>query len=257
VTTTSSGSGPDRVLEELVADARADPGTLGLLLHGSRALDRHRPDSDYDLMRVVTDAAHAARREHGGTDERITRPDGVRVETFFVSETRMERDVTEPDWYTPMYLSARLLFDRIGTVAERLERLRREAGRIARERTPAAYDDYLNSYVRSLKSARRGDEIGRRMHAAGSAASLIRVLFGVESAWPPYHDGLAAALPALEQAQGWPAGYLTSALTRLVGDADPAFQRDLETRVEALMAARGVLHEWGDELDAMRGSDPP
>lgn len=253
----NGGTGTDRVLEELIADARADPGTLGLLLHGSRAQDRHRPDSDYDLLRVVTDEAHAAHRELGSPDERITRPDGVRVETAFVSESRMERDVTEPDWYTPMYLSAGLLFDRTGTVAERLGRLRGEAGRIARERTAAAYDDYLNSYVRSIKSARRGDDIGRRMHAAGSAASLIRVLFGVESAWPSYHDGLAAALPSLEQAQGWPAGYLGEALTRLVRDADPDFQRDLETRVEALMTERGVLHQWGGELDAMRSQDPP
>jgi hypothetical protein len=248
---------PERVLDELIAGAREDPGTIGLLMHGSRALDRHRPDSDYDLMRVVTDESHAAQRELGGTDERVTRPDGVRVETVFVSESRMERDVGEPDWYTPMYLSARLLFDRDGSVAERLERIRSEAGRIARERIPAAYDDYLNSYVRSIKSARRGDELGRRMHAASSAVSLIRVLFGVESVWPPYHDGLAAALPALEQAQGWPPGYLTTALTRLVSDGDPAFQRELETRVEALMTARGVPHEWGDELDAMRVDEVP
>jgi hypothetical protein len=38
--------------------------------------------------------------------------------------------------------------------------------------------------------------------------SLIRVLFGVESTWPPFHDGLAVALPSLEEAQGWAAGYL-------------------------------------------------
>ena len=88
--------------------------------------------------------------------------------------------------------------------------------------------------------------------------SLIRVLFGVESTWPPFHDGLAVALPSLEEAQGWAAGYLEDdALRRLVRDADPVFQRELETRVEALMTARGVLHEWGNELDALRVADPP
>jgi hypothetical protein len=77
----------------------------------------------------------------------------------------------------------------------------------------------------------------------------------VESTWPPFHDGLAAALPALERAQAWPAGYLEDALRRLVRDADPAFQRELETRVEALMTARGVPHEWGGELEALRVPD--
>ncbi|MCA1572720.1 MAG: hypothetical protein LC798_20980 [Chloroflexi bacterium] len=164
--------------------------------------------------------------------------------------------VEEPGWYTPTYVSARILFDRTGELAATLERLRSESGRIARERTPEAYDGYLNSFVRSIKAARRGDELGRRLHAAESALALVRTLFGLESTWPPYLDRLTDALPPIEEAQGWPSGYLATALTRLVTDGDQAFQQDLEQRVETLMDSRGVHHEWGNDLEPLKALAP-
>ncbi len=133
-----------------------------------------------------------------------------------------------------------------------LDRMRSEADRIAHENTATAYDAYLNSFVRSMKSARRGDKLGQRLHAAESALALIRTLFGLESTWPPYHDHLDPALHDLEQAQGWPAGYLSMALSRLAGDADASFQQQLEDRVERLMSARGIAHDWGDDLKPLK-----
>ena len=52
-------------MPQLIAEVRDDPETLGLLLHGSRAVGTHRPDSDYDLIRVVTEQAYAARKAAG------------------------------------------------------------------------------------------------------------------------------------------------------------------------------------------------
>jgi hypothetical protein len=46
-----------RYLDEL----RADDTTVGLLLHGSRALGLERSDSDYDLIRLVTDESNGHR----------------------------------------------------------------------------------------------------------------------------------------------------------------------------------------------------
>jgi hypothetical protein len=242
----------DPVLVGLVAESRADADTLGLLLHGSRAVDRHRADSDYDLIRIVSEPAFRARAERDALLERMTPSGQPKVETLYQTPARIEPYVSQPDWYTATYLSARILFDRTGEVGALLARMRAEAGRIANERTAAAYDDYLNSYVRSLKAARRGDDLGRRLHSAHAASSLVSTLFGLESEWPPYHDGLAAALPQLEARQGWPDGYLADALIRLVRDADPTFQQKLETRVETLMTARGVPHQWEGELDELR-----
>ena len=240
-------------LVSYVAAVKDDPDTLGVLLHGSRASGRHSEDSDYDLIRIVTQEAYDARRKDAALLKRITLGDGTKGDVLYQTPAGIETYVTTLGWYTATYLGARVVFDRHGDIGTMLARMRVEANRVARENVPAAYDEYLNSFVRSMKSARRGDELGRTLHAADSALALIRTLFGLESTWPPYHDGLAAALPAIEEAQGWPTGYLSMALGRLVGDGDPSFQQELEDEVERLLTSRGVEHEWGeDELEPLK-----
>lgn len=241
----------DPFLADLIAAVRDDPDTVGVLLHGSRAVGHERSDSDYDLIRIVTAEAYDARRDRNALVEKTT--DGKRkADVLYQTASRIEGYVSAPDWYTATYLSARVLFDRTGEVGTLLARVATEAGKISRERLAAAYDDYLNSFVRSIKAARRGDELGRRLHAAESATALTRTLFGLQSAWPPYHDSLGAQLPQIEEAQGWPPGYLHDALLRLVRDGDPTFQQEVEQRVEDLMASNGIAHEWGNELEPLK-----
>jgi hypothetical protein len=178
--------------------------------------------------------------------------DGSIADVLYQTPSRIEKYVTTPGWYTATYLSARVEFDRSGDIGTMLARMRIEADRVAHENTATAYDAYLNSFVRSIKSARHGDVLGQRLHAAESALALIRTLFGLESTWPPYHDNLEPALGAIEQAQGWPPGYLSMALSRLIGDADASFQQQLEHRVERMMGSRGIKHEWGDDLEPLK-----
>jgi hypothetical protein len=242
----------DPVLASYFAALSKDPDTFGVLLHGSRASGRYRHDSDYDLIRIVTQEVYDQRRADEALLERIRLDDGSTADVLYQTPSRIETYVTTLGWYTATYLGARVAFDRNGDIGTMLARMRSEANRVARENTPTAYDGYLNSFVRSMKSARRGDELGQRLHAAESALALIRTLFGLESTWPPYHDELAPALPAIETAQGWPAGYLSMALSRLVGDGDASFQQQLEDRVERLMTSRGVAHEWGNDLEPLK-----
>ena len=243
----------DPFLADLIETVRDDPQTLGLLLHGSRSVGRHRPDSDYDLIRIVVADAYESRRAAGALIEKLS-PDGAhKADVLYQTPSRIETYVLEPSWYTPTYVSARILFDRTGEISVLLARIAAESGRIARERLAANYDDYLNCFVRSMKAARGGDELGTRLHAAASADALIRTLFGLQSTWPPYHDGLSAHLPQLEAALGWPSGYLSDALLRLVRDGDPPFQQRLEERVERLMTENGIAHEWAvDELEPLK-----
>ena len=242
----------DPVLSRYVAEAKRDADTLGVVLHGSRASGRARNDSDYDLIRVVTQEAYDARRERGELHEKSSLDGGPIADVLYQTASRIETYVTNPGWYTATYLGAHVAFDRNGDIGAMLARMRTEANRVAHENTATAYDAYLNSFVRSMKSARRGDALGRRLHAAESALALIRTLFGLESTWPPYHDNLDPALPRIERAQGWPAGFLATALGRLCGDADAPFQQDLEDRVERLMTSRGVAHEWGNDLEPLK-----
>ena len=242
----------DPALSAFVEEASRDPDTLGILLHGSRAGGEPREDSDYDLIRVVSAKAYEARRSRGDLHLRVQMGDAAIADVLYQTPARIEPYVTNPGWFTASYLSARVLFDRSGELASMLDRMRSEAGRIAHEKTASAYDGYLNSFVRSMKSARRGDELGRRLHAVESGVALTRALFGLESRWPPYHDRLAPALEDLEQAQGWPDGYLSTALLSLTRDADPSFQQELEGRVERLMSSRGIAHEWGNDLEPLK-----
>ena len=254
----SQSGAPDPILAAYVAAVSDDPDTLAVLLHGSRASDRAREGSDYDLIRIVTQEAYDA-RERTELHQRVSLHDGSIADILYQTPSRIEGYVSDPGWYTATYLGARIAFDRDGDIAAMLSRMRTQAGRIAHEHVPAAYDAYLNSFVRSIKSARHGDQLGQRLHAAESALALIRTLFGLESTWPPYHDNLQPALHDVEGAQGWPAGYLSAALLRLAGDADPTFQQELEDRVERVMNSRGIEHEWGDDLEplkAIRFTDP-
>ena len=230
-------------MDELLREVEADPATLGLVLHGSRAGGAERPGSDYDLVRVVTDEEYERGPVHVKTGE---------VDVLLQTPERLRRLADAPDWYTSALLTARVLVDKTGEVAELVRAIVDAANEAAYAAVPSAYDGYLNSWVRSLKAWRKGDELGGRLHAAQSSVYLVRALFGLEHRWAPYLDQLDPALPEIERAQGWEDGYLRAALLRLLGDGEPAFQRELEARVEALMDARGFAHEWGDDLEPLK-----
>ncbi len=242
----------DPFLATLLDEVRADPESLGLLLHGSRATGRHRQDSDYDLIRVLTDDAYATRKAQNALLKRSPPGQTPETDTLHQSLSRLRWIAEHPDWYTATYASALVVFDRTGEVGELRETIVRAAGEAARAQIAAAYDDYLNSFVRSIKAARHGDDLGRRLHAAESIRGLIRTLYGLEGRWPPYHDMLAKSLADIEAAQDWPRSYLGDALLRLTRDGDPTFQQELEARVESLMGGRGIHHEWGNDLEPLK-----
>jgi len=233
-------------MDDILAEVDADPASLGLILHGSRALDRARPDSDYDLIRIVVDEEHERRTADGTLHVK----DG-RADYFFSTLARLRWHAENRGWWTATYVTARVVLDKTGEIAPLLDAIVARANDAALAGVAEAYDGYLNSWVRSMKTRQRGDELGGRLHAAQSAVYLFQALFGLEARWLPYLDALEPALPAIERAQGWEDGFLASAALRLL-DGDAAFEQELETRVEALMDARGVPHEWGSDLEPLK-----
>lgn len=237
------------LLEEIVAEVDRDPESVGLILHGSRAAGVHGPDSDYDLVRVVTDEAYEARRERGELREKRRRPGDLIADVVYSSPGRLQARADAPDGYTGMFVTAQVVADTDGLVAGLVDRIAGRAGELARERLDDYYDDYLNCFVRSLKAWRRGDEVGGRLQAAESCLHLVRLLFAAERRWPPYHDQLATSLGELERAFGWEEGFLAGVLSDVLATGDPTRQQELELRVEALLDSRGIAHEWGPEDD--------
>lgn len=240
------------VLDELAAEVEDDPESIGLILHGSRAAGVHGPESDYDLVRVVTDASYASRCERDELREK--RPGSPGADVVYASPERLRLHAASPDGYTGMYVTAQVVVDTDGEVAALVRAISEGAGRRARAGVDELYDAYLNCFVRSLKAWRRGDELGGRMQAAESCLYLVRLLFALEERWPAYHDQLRGPLGELEQAQGWEPGFLAAALTRVLDTGDPSFQQELELRVEALMESRGIAHQWGpaDDLQPVK-----
>jgi hypothetical protein len=235
------------VLDEVVAEVEADTGSIGLILHGSRAAGVHGEDSDYDLVRVVTDESYATRRDGGQLREKRRGAPGADV--VYASAERLRLRAESTDGYTPMFVTAQVVADTDGEVASLVDAIVANAGRRQWESVAELYDDYLNTFVRSIKAWRRGDELGGRMQAAHSCLALVRLLFAAERRLAPYHDQLREPLAELERTQGWEEGFLAEALIRVLATGDPSFQQELELRVEALFDARGIQHEWGPEDD--------
>ena len=236
------------VLDEIRAEVAADPDSLALILHGSRAARVERPDSDYDLIRVVSDESFAEREERGELVEK-RKAHGPSADIVYTCPERLRFLAENPDWRTGMFVTGKVLVDESGELARLLEEIVGRAGVHAWERIAETYDGYLNCFVRSLKAWRRGDALGGRMQAAESCLYLVRLLFALERRWAPYHDQLRGPLSELEAAQAWEDGYLEAALTRVLETGDPFFQQQLELRVESLLSLRGIAHEWGPEDD--------
>ena len=235
----------DAVLEGVRRRADADADTLAVLLIGSRSAGVERPDSDYDLIWVLRDAALDAKVGRG--DERHVKAEGLDI--LYTSIRQLAKNADEPSWYTRALLSARVLLDKTGEVADVLTRVRTTAEARARAQIDESYDSYLNGFVRSLKAWKRGDELGGRLHASESMAWLVRTLCGLVGHWPPYHDELASVLPELERAIGLA---FAGDLAHIVATGDPTRQQQLERRVETLMSSRGVPHQWGTDLEPLQ-----
>jgi hypothetical protein len=240
----------DAVVAAVVAEVQADPGSVGLLLHGSRAAGTARPDSDYDLIRIVTDAEREARGRAGTLIER--RPENG-VDLLYQSPGRLDWVADHPDWYTATYFGARVLVDKTGEVAAGVRRIRTVADERAAESVDDYYDDYLVAFVRSLKCWRRGEVLGARLNAAESARRLVRTLFAFARRWAPYPDALAVELPDLVATLGWAGDPLPIVLDRLLRDPHPAYQQQVERQVAEVADRRGHHYEHQDDVAPARG----
>jgi hypothetical protein len=239
------------VVAELVREASGDRETVGVLVHGARAGGLAQPGPDYDVIRIVTDGEYERRRRSGTIRGRLPVAADRSVDVLHRTLSSIERHVVEPGRSTASYLYGRLVHDPTGEVARLLERLAAAAGERARSSVPAACDEYVDAFIRSVRAERRHDELGQRLQAAESARALLRVLFGLEGRWPPHLDQLGDELGPVEQAQGWPAGYLRFALLQLFRDPAPLRQQELVRRVDRLLETLEVPHEWEERLAAV------
>jgi hypothetical protein len=206
----------DELLAELVREAEDDPDTVAVVLCGSRSVGHERPDSDYDVHYV---------RLVAGTPPRRT---NVEAAVITLDELR----TIEPYWWTDALVMGQVLLDKTGgELTEILTRLG-SGGDVSQP-----YDAYLNALVRGKAAARRGDELGARLHAADSVKYLAEALAALDGRRPRFHDRLAGTL-----------GEWEPRLLAILREPDVDAQLSLFEDVRALMKSRGIgTHDEWDE----------
>lgn len=242
----------DTVIQALICEAVADPDVIGLVLTGSRAIGATGPDSDYDVVFVVTDEV-MARYEATKTfpPRGITLPSAISTKDMWHESPRTLQLETIVAGVLPTWAEARILYDRTGETERIFAPLRFMTAEQAKKSAASFYDAYLNSFYRSLKCWRRGNTLGGRLEAAESTGYLLHLLFALEQRWRPYSSRLIFHLHHLA-GQGWQSGELEAFLLDLISTGSPTRQQVLMRRVAALLRERGFGHvydDWEGQID--------
>jgi hypothetical protein len=243
---------PDSVLIQLIDEGERDPHSIGLLLCGSTAFGTARSDSTYDLIWIVDDHSARLRSARGTLLEHRLRDDSPTIEITYEAVERLRWLARHGRPSDQAYTSARVLLDKSGELTLLTGAIAARLGALARERVAKEYDSYLDGFAQSLRSWSLGDDLGARAHAAQSGLHLIRAIFGLEERVAPDPDQWSARLVEVEDVQGWPPGFLSRALVRLLYAPDPPFQQMLERRVSRVMASRGIRYRWRHDLQRLR-----
>lgn len=241
----------DPVLQALIAEATADPDVLGLILSGSLGAGAFHPESDYDVVFVVTKEAIDRYTAEDRWPERGASAQTTKTKDLWHVSLDDFTPNTMDVWEIPSYSHSMVLLDKTGDVTRLIQPFWRKPKERARAEVAADYDGYLNMLYRSLKAWRRGNDLGGRMSAAQSAWHLLDVLFGLERHWRPYHDRLWLHMEVLA-GQGWGPGELRALLLDLLTHGNPVQQQEIARRVEALLRERGFGHvydDWNGEID--------
>lgn len=107
----------EEVLDKVVGELKADGSLLGVLLFGSLATGTQTWKSDIDLIFIYQD-----HEPDFGLENKFV--DGIAVQYFFTTLDKLVENQETVPYLLHMFCNGKLLFDRHGTVAPVLERLR-------------------------------------------------------------------------------------------------------------------------------------
>ena len=234
------------MIQALIIEAAADPDVIGLVLTGSRAIGATGPDSDYDVVFVVTDEA-MARYEATKTfpPRGLTLPSSISTKDLWHETPRRLQLNNVVAGVLPTWAEACILYDRNGETERIFAPLRFMTAEQAKKSVARFYDAYLNGFYRSLKCWRRGNTLGGRLEAAQSTDYLLHLLFALEQRWRPYSSRLIFHLHHLA-GQGWQPGELEAFLLDLISTGNLTRQQVLMRRVAALLHERGYEHVYNE-----------
>lgn len=211
---------------------------VGALLYGSRALGQATHGSDLDLLIVVDDLRVPRAEQWRGSENLEADVHTMALEQWLTLGQRVH-------WQNFGLSQGKALVDPQGFIRAGLEAL---------QRPPASYraggvdalDAYLNSTYRSVKTWRRGDTLGARLHAGVAVTALLDGLFRLAGRWTPYWDRLEGHWVHLAPL-GVDVPRLQQQLSAVLSQADPDAQITLYDHVAAWMRRHGhtsMLDAW-------------
>lgn len=230
----------------LLPALEADDRVLGLIVGGSRGKSFGTEASDWDFYLVLRDGV-SPEDVLAGLDLAHPRLDLCGALT--VDELVAYAPVDSPEeWKRYNFVHLTPAFDRTGGLLQELcdakELLPPE---VARARSAALLDGYVNSYYRSVKNARDANLLASGLDAAESVTHLVALAFTAEQRVPPYNKFLAWELAVHPlRGQWWPGPEPAQGLLEVVRSADLGLQASFFRRVEEQARDLG----YGDVLDA-------
>ena len=190
-----------KAIEHVTASLAADGEVQALLLGGSIAHGFERPDSDVDLMIVVSDADWEARRRDArmqfATAEGCDWPNGY-VEGKYVSPgllARVAERGSEPARFA--FEDARILFSRMDGLEGLLRRIARYPAESKAERIRRFHAQFEAWHWYAHEALRLGDDYLRGIAVARTVLFGSRMILAHNERLYPYHKWLLRVLEAV------------------------------------------------------------
>lgn len=218
------------------------PRLVGALGYGSRALGQASPNSDLDLL-IVVDSVQAP------PAERWLGPDHLEADLHFLSLEDWTSLAQHAHWQHFGLAQGKTLLDPQGVIRTGLDALQTPPSSHL-DGALGALDSYLNSTYRSVKTWRRGDELGGRLHAGVALTALLDGLFRLAGRWTPYWDRLEGQWEHLS-GLGLDVTRLEQQIDAVARDPAPETQITLYEFVAGWMRLHGhtaVLEAWPPEF---------
>jgi len=190
-----------KAIERVTASLAADPEVQALLLGGSIAHGFDRPDSDVDLLIVVSDDDWEARRRDGrmqfATADGCDWPNGY-VEGKYVSPgllARVAERGSEPARFA--FEDARILFSRVPGLDELLRAISRYPAESKTERIRRFHAQFEAWHWYAHEALRLGDDYLLGLAVARTVLFGGRMILAHNERLYPYHKWLLRVLEAV------------------------------------------------------------
>jgi predicted nucleotidyltransferase len=169
----------NNISKAFVEDLKKRPDVLGIILFGSWARGNNRPDSDVDLLVILTK----------GFQRSVEYKEGQAFEIIYTTERgAVDYWQSNKDDCADLWNIANILFDRDGTI-ERLQKIGIEIREKGKE--PLSFDQLehfkfdANDQIKAVEKLVNTNSTTAKMLITAKIFSLVELFFDIRQLWTP------------------------------------------------------------------------